>query len=156
MSSMRRPLQGLRVLVTEDDPILALTTAETVRIFGGVALGPAGSDEDALALLARARPDAALLGVRSRGGAPAAVAPALRDRRVPFGLVTDLPASALDEPALRTAPCLRRPLATEMLRRLLLELAQRVEPSVRRLRAYDLVRGAEPTAAIVRLSGQLA
>ena len=70
-----------------------------------------------------------------------------------LGLLTDLPASALDAAALCTAPRLRRPFGTEMLRRLLLELAQRVEPSARRLRAYDLDRRADPSAAVVRLSG---
>ena len=125
MSSTRRlsSLRGLRVLVTEDDPILALTTAETVQGFGGVVLGPADLGADALALLARARPDAALLGVQLRDRTAVDVAHALRDRHVPFGLVTGSAATVLDAPALRAAPRLATPFGKDALRRLLLELA---------------------------------
>ena len=132
MSSRRHPLlQGLRVLVTEDDPVLALAMAEAVQDLGGVALGPAGAAADSLDLLARARPEAALHDVRLHDGTAAGVARALRDRGVPFGVVTGSDAATLDDPVLRQAPRLAKPFGEGALRRLLLELARRVDPRAR-------------------------
>ena len=141
MSGDRRPsplLGGLRVLVIEDDPIVALTMVEGVQALGGIAVGPADTGADALRLLARARPHLVLLGVRPRDTAATEVAEALLERRLPFGIVTAKPLTTWDEAPLRNAPRLVKPFDKRMLRRLLLELAQWVEPSMHRVRAYDL------------------
>jgi CheY-like chemotaxis protein len=55
-------LEGVRVLVAEDDGVVALDLAATLEGFGCVVLGPAPTVAETLALLAGGeRPDAALL-----------------------------------------------------------------------------------------------
>jgi response regulator of citrate/malate metabolism len=129
MSNDRRPLRGLRVLVTENDAVLALAMAETVQEFGGVVLGPAGAAAEALELVARARPEAALLDLWLRDGKAVSVARSLHDRRVPFGVVSGSDGATLDDPALHGAPRLAKPFGEDGLRRLLLDLARRADPS---------------------------
>ena len=56
-----RPLEGRRVLVIEDEFIVALDLGHTLRSFGCEVLGPVASIAQAQALLGRERPDAATL-----------------------------------------------------------------------------------------------
>ena len=57
----RAVLPGARVLVAEDQAVIAMDLAMTLREFGCAVLGPAASVAEALALAGRERPDAALL-----------------------------------------------------------------------------------------------
>jgi CheY-like chemotaxis protein len=118
-------LAGAAVLVAEDDAVIALDLEATLRRLGCRVLGPAGSVEGALALLAAERPDAALLDAALLDGWSEAVAEALARAGVPFALVTGYGRGGLDgHPALRAVPLLAKPFGPRslqtILRRLLL------------------------------------
>jgi hypothetical protein len=79
-------LAGAAVLVAEDEAVIALDLDATLRRLGCRVLGPAGSVEGALTLLAADRPAAALLDVALLDGWSAAVAEALaRETAAPPG-----------------------------------------------------------------------
>ena len=103
-------LAARRVLVVEDEWLIAAEIGRALEGAGAVVLGPAHSVEQALALLrdGAAPPDAALLDVNLRGEAVTPVALALAERGVPFALVTAYAAEGLDGP-LRAAPRVGKP-----------------------------------------------
>lgn len=78
-------LDGLRILVVEDDALIALDIEQLLRDAGSVVIGPAAHEEEALRLLADAeKPDVALLDVNLAGREAFALASHLADRSVPF------------------------------------------------------------------------
>jgi CheY-like chemotaxis protein len=76
---------------------------------GCTVLGPVPSVGQALAMLDRGQPEAALLDVNLKGERATPVAAALQDRGVPFVLITGYSESQLSEPELRQAPRLDKP-----------------------------------------------
>ncbi len=81
-----------RILVVEDEVLLAIELEEALREAGFEVLGPAGSVSQALNLLGVSRPDAAVLDVTLNGKKVTPVAMLLNSLGVPFVL-----ASASDE-----------------------------------------------------------
>jgi CheY-like chemotaxis protein len=117
-------LRGLKVLVAEDEAIIALDLAITLRELGCEVLPPVPSVARALALLAAERPDAALLDLRLTDGPATPVAQALAAAGVPFAVTSGLEAGQLGkEPALRAAPYLAKPYGYAGLRATLARLA---------------------------------
>jgi DNA-binding response OmpR family regulator len=106
-------LAGRRVLVVEDEWLIAAEIGRALEAAGAVVLGPALSVGEALALLRDGAPppDAALLDVNLRGEPVTPVALALAGRGVPFALVTAYGAGDLGEPLLRAAPRVGKPFA---------------------------------------------
>ena len=103
-------LAGWRVLVVEDEWLIAAQIGQVLAGAGAVVLGPAHSVEEAMALLRDGTPpDAALLDVNLRGELVTPVARALAGLGVPFALVTAYAADGLDEPLLRAAPRVGKP-----------------------------------------------
>ena len=102
-------IAGAKVLVVEDEFMVALELEQALCDLGYAVLGPAASAEDALRLLERERPDAATLDVRLRDGRVTPVAERLRAAGVPFVLVTSCGEGELPEPVLREAPRLDKP-----------------------------------------------
>jgi two-component system, response regulator PdtaR len=100
---------GARVLVAEAVAVIALDLAQTLREFGYAVLGPVASVADALALLGRERPDAALLELDLRDGHAAPLAEALARLGVPFALVTAHDGGGHDGPALAGAARVTKP-----------------------------------------------
>jgi DNA-binding response OmpR family regulator len=93
-----------KILVVEDEFLIALELDETLRAAGFQVLGPATSVSAALELLNVERPDAAVLDVNLGGEWVTPVAEALRVKVVPFILATGYVAADLQaEPALRGA-----------------------------------------------------
>lgn len=77
-------LQGVRVLVVEDEALIAEDTAQILAALGCTVLGPAATPEAALGLLGReARPDVALLDVNLAGRSSFSVAEKLASQGVP-------------------------------------------------------------------------
>jgi CheY-like chemotaxis protein len=125
-------LEGVRVLVAEDDGVVALDLAATLEGFGCVVLGPAPTVAETLALLAGGeRPDAALLDLGLQDGWSGPAAEALAAAGVPFALTTGHDRSSLDAPALRAAPCLEKPFGCDDLRGMMLELIRPSPPGSR-------------------------
>src|SRR3954464_14730400 len=83
-------LTGLRVLVVEDELLIALDLGSILDRLGRVVLGPAPTVPEALRLPAADPPDAALLDMNLRGtrATPVALALALAGRGVPFAVVS--------------------------------------------------------------------
>jgi DNA-binding NtrC family response regulator len=104
-----QPFTGRRLLIVEDELLIALELQAVVEQLGGTVVGPAGSVEDALELLSEMTPDAALLDANLREGRVTPVAQACRDRSVPFALVTGYGRLELDEPLLQSAPRAHKP-----------------------------------------------
>lgn len=105
-----------RVLVVEDEALIALELMETLSANGFAPLGPARSASDALALLARERCDAAILDVTLGHETAEPVARALYARRVPFVVASGYEQNQLAQ-GLRVAPFLRKPVDTTALLR---------------------------------------
>lgn len=83
------PLEGLHVLVVEDEAFLAFEMVENLEALGAVPLGPIASVEEGLRFIETAdRIDAALLNVMLRRQEAFPVADELRKRGVPFVFVT--------------------------------------------------------------------
>lgn len=103
-------LAGLRVLIVEDEVLLAMDYEEMLLREGCTVLGPVGRQAHALALLERERPDAAILDLNLAGERSTAVAEALERLGVPFVVVSGYAERTLREPVLRRAPRLDKPL----------------------------------------------
>ncbi len=89
-------LQGLRVLVVENDEMNATLLELQLAQFGAQVLGPAGTVAVALQLAGSGNPDLAVLDFRLGGGETSeAVATHLVTAGIPFVLATGLAADAL-------------------------------------------------------------
>lgn len=83
------PAQGLRLLVVEDEYLLALYMTDLLEEWGATVIGPAARVEDALALIdASDAMDGALLDVNLAGEAVFPVADRLLARNVPFAFAS--------------------------------------------------------------------
>jgi CheY-like chemotaxis protein len=114
--SRRGGLEGARVLLAEDEHVVALELAWLLRDAGCRVLGPVRSVAEALALLGRERPDAVLLDLELLDGLAAPVAASLATMGVPFVLAVPDGADA-EHPAFSHAPRLRKPISEPRLRR---------------------------------------
>lgn len=91
-------LDNRRILVVEDEYLLADELAQGLRGQGAIVLGPVPTVERALALIVdQALPDGAVLDINLGGQAAFQVADALIDRGVPLVLTTGYDAAALPE-----------------------------------------------------------
>ena len=98
-------MAGRRVLVVEDEPLLALDVASTLEDVGVEAVGPAGTVEEALRLIEKGSLDAALVDVNLNGRTVDEIAAALTRGHVPFAFMTgtdrkNLPQAFLEAPML--------------------------------------------------------
>ena len=105
-----RPLAGRRILVVEDDYLIAETLAEVLAAAGAVVAGPVGTADEAHAALAEqgSALDAAVLDIDLHGEKSYAVADAMIRRGIPFVLTTGYDANAVD-PAYRHLPRCEKP-----------------------------------------------
>lgn len=82
---MSQALSGRRVLVVEDESLVAMLLETILEDMGCIPVGPASTVEEGLATAAGAEPlDAALLDVNVAGRQVFPIAEALKDRGVPF------------------------------------------------------------------------
>jgi len=73
-----------RILVVEDEPLLALDMAQTLEEAGYEVIGPAASVKEALSWIERAECDAAVLDMNLRNETAEPIAHALIAREKPF------------------------------------------------------------------------
>ena len=116
MSDVRR-----RVLLVEDEVLVALDTQEILTDAGYDVVGPAMDVAQALLALDNSTLDAAILDVNLRGAYVWPIADALRERDIPFIFVTGFGTGAgLDVPEnLRATPRLGKPIVERDLLRAL-------------------------------------
>lgn len=108
-------LSGRRILIVEDERLIALDIQDVVEGFGCTVMGPVATSSAALELIRQDLPDAAILDVRLNGGTSQPVAEALRNRGRPFLVVTAYQRDHLTG-ALREAPLLTKPVDEKKLR----------------------------------------
>ena len=75
---------NVRIMIVEDDVLLALDLADTLRNAGLIILGPFGSVEEALVAVGADRPEVAVLDIDLNGSLSFPVADALAAANVPF------------------------------------------------------------------------
>jgi CheY-like chemotaxis protein len=85
--------RGRRVLIVEDEQLIAWDLSEELRAAGAFVMEPKGTVDAALHALAHeAAPDVAVLDLHLTNGEPAfAIADQLRSRRIPFVFYSGLP-----------------------------------------------------------------
>lgn len=82
------PLEGFRVLVVEDEVIIAMLLEDFVEELGGEVVGPVQSASRAMKLIETEEIGAATLDVNVAGGNVYDAAAALESRSIPFVFVT--------------------------------------------------------------------
>jgi DNA-binding response OmpR family regulator len=122
-------LQGGRVLIVEDEALVAMTLEIMFEDLGWIRVGPVGRLDEAMRL-AQAEPiDAAVLDVNLAGENTESVARTLAERRIPFIVATGYGESDLDG-SFRKAPSLAKPFTID-------GLTQRMAEALRRMRGDE-------------------
>jgi DNA-binding NtrC family response regulator len=119
MQEAAEVLQGRRVMIVEDELLIAMELESLLEEQGCAVVGPAPTVDRALALLDRELPDAAILDVNLDGQTAIPVAAALNARGVPFLLATGYGNAQACEPELKGAPRLDKPVSHDRLVRVL-------------------------------------
>jgi len=112
----------MRILIVEDDAIIAMGLAEGLRDEGLEIVGPVHSVTTAHQILAADTPDAAVLDVRLKGGGGSDIAASLRARGVPFLWLTGMLPDNFDTFG---APVLHKPIPLDDLAEALRALPRR-------------------------------
>ncbi len=106
-------LQGKRVLVVEDNWLMADEVSSLIRDAGGTVCGPVPTTAKAFELASHERLDGAVLDVRLRDGTSAPLAGALRRSKVPFIVVSGFERAGVPR-GMRMAPFVAKPLRGPM------------------------------------------
>ncbi len=109
-------LSNQRVLVVEDERLIALDLKDILEDWGCIVVGPVATAEAALEMIAGDPPDLAVLDVQLSRGTSEPVAAALRGIGRPFVVLTAYQRNHLAA-ALLDAPLLRKPVDEKRLRR---------------------------------------
>ena len=120
MPDAREVPRGRRIMIVEDEMLVAMELEALLAEQGCAVIGPAPTADRALALLAEGRPDAAILDVNLNGQTATPVAAALRAQNVPFLLATGYSQSLQAE--LKDTPRVDKPVNHERLVRVLTQL----------------------------------
>lgn len=113
-----------RVLVVEDEALIAAQIEETLAGAGYTVLGPAARVAEAFDQLYVAAPDAALLDINLAGEASFPLAELLRSKRIPFAFCSGYGEPAILPDSLRDTPFIAKPFETEELLRLIGDLTR--------------------------------
>jgi CheY-like chemotaxis protein len=91
------PIAGKRVLVVEDEFLLALTLEEDLKSAGGIVVGPFTTLPETLTAIAQESFDVAILDINLRGEMSYVAADALTERGTPFVILSGYSATSLPE-----------------------------------------------------------
>ena len=125
MSETCARLDGLRVLIVEDELIIAMELEDLLRELGCSVVEAAPTIMRALRAAERQQPDVAVLDVNLHGEPVTPVANALREQGIPFVLVTGYGPERLPQGALQEVPCLRKPVNCQQIAGALCEVVAR-------------------------------
>jgi CheY-like chemotaxis protein len=106
-----------RVLLVEDEALVAMMIQESLKEFGYLVVGPVATAAEALAAAQDQEFDAALLDINLGDGMVYKVADVLAGRRVPFVFVTGYDADSVDS-RFSEIPVLQKPIEREMLQKI--------------------------------------
>lgn len=118
MSGSGAELAGYRVLVIEDDYLVAQDLCAALRRRGAEVIGPAPSTSRGRELVREQRPHCALLDINLNGELVFELAEELRAQRIHTIFTTGYDAAFLPPP-LRGAPCLQKPIDLNVLLQLI-------------------------------------
>ncbi len=104
---------GARILVVEDNALLAIELAQALTSAGFEAVGPALTVAQSIALIEKDGCDAAVLDINLRGETSEPVAESLRARGIPFITMTGY-ARAQQPAVFEGAPTFTKPVAMEL------------------------------------------
>ncbi len=107
-TNTRSTLNGLRVLVVEDESIVSFLLEDMLSELGCRVIGHASNVRQALSLLAQQKPDAAVLDVNLRGEMAFPVAEQLQSDTIPFLFATGYGAPGIPE-RWRQCPVVQKP-----------------------------------------------
>ena len=118
---MSQPLSARRVLLVEDEALVAMLLETILEDMGCIPVGPAASVEDGLVMANDAESlDAALLDVNVAGRQVFPIAEALKTRGVPFVFSTGYGESGLPD-AWRGHPTVQKPFTESAIRAALMK-----------------------------------
>ncbi len=116
-----------RILVVEDEVVIALDLSATLADLGYTVIGPATTVGNALGLIRHAKPHAALLDWRLKEGTAEIVGDALAALSIPFGFVSAHPRDSVARQH-RDRPHLRKPFSPASIDALLRSLIDGQSP----------------------------
>lgn len=116
----------MRVLIVEDEALVALDLAESVRGMGHEVAGPFGTGAEARPMCRAGSIDFAVMDFNLKGETTEALADALRAEDVPFVVVTGFRRDGLPA-GFRDAPILAKPLQPGSLKAAIAEAGRRVK-----------------------------
>lgn len=119
-SSADGKLNGLRILVVEDEAAISMLLEDMLMDFGCEVVGPAARLASALEMVERETFDMAILDVNLAGDPVYPVAEALARREVPFVFSTGYGGGGIKDPY-RDRPVVQKPFGQQELKRTLLK-----------------------------------
>ena len=106
-------LDGLRILIVDDEFLIAMNYESMIEDCGGQPVGPAGDINGALAIIQAGQLDGALLDANLNGVSSEPIALALQAAGIPFVVITGYGRLDLDGRALSAAPRLTKPVVNQ-------------------------------------------
>lgn len=114
-----------KVLIVEDDPLIAMEMSERLEEMGYAVLGPAHTVEDGARIAANERPDAALLDANLHGKSSVDLGVALAASGVPIAFCTGYDQIKGLPPHLANTPLLTKPIPDDQLKAALAQMLKR-------------------------------
>lgn len=108
-----------RILIVEDNFLVALDLAITVRSLGYDVIGPVASVDDGVRLVGEEPVNMAILDINVTGGSVRPVAEELRNRKTPFVFITGYASPDLDPEILHYAKRLLKPIDARTLEKVI-------------------------------------
>lgn len=113
-------VDGLRLLVVEDEMLIAMTIEDVLTDLGCVVLGPAATVAKAMDIVQGQQIDGAILDLNLKGEQATPIAEALQERGVPFFFLTGYGTAAASQNAF-SVPTLTKPFEPAALRQIIEE-----------------------------------
>jgi DNA-binding NtrC family response regulator len=118
MTTASSSLEGLRILLAEDEGMIALELETVLLGFGCVVVGPVARVNDVLREAERGGLDGALLDVNLRGEQIFAILPRLTELKLKIVITSGYDDATLFPEAFRTLPRLAKPFGERSLQRI--------------------------------------
>jgi CheY-like chemotaxis protein len=112
--TMLPSLNGMSILIVEDEAIIGMMLAAEIGSVGGTPIGPVTSVAGALTAVGTRPIDAVILDAKLIDGSGAELAACLEERRIPYVVVSGYEKATLPI-SLRGAPFVAKPISTPLL-----------------------------------------
>ena len=107
--------KGFRVLLVEDNFLVAMSIKSMLERFGCSVIGPIAGLSEGLEMALREEIGGAVLDINIAGGDSGAIAEALRERNLPFFFITGLASPGSLSPAFKSVTKLDKPIDEQIL-----------------------------------------